>query len=78
MNHIRFLPAILLVLLVASNASAQKKSRIVTVPEMQIVGHVQRPIAAVDVSRVQPQLTLRQLRRPFLDRIEKPLSNSPF
>ena len=67
------LPAVLLGLLVASSAEAQKRSRIVTVPEMQIVGHVQRPIAAVDVSRVQPKLTLSELRQPFLNRIEKPL-----
>jgi hypothetical protein len=67
------LPALLVGLLAASSAAAQKRSRTVTVPEMQIVGHVQRPIAAVDVSRVQPKLTLAELRQPFLNRIEKPL-----
>ena len=34
--------------------------------------------AAVDVSRIQPKLTLAELRQPFLDRIEKALYKDPF
>jgi hypothetical protein len=58
--------------------SAQKKPRIVTISEVTIVGRVQKPIAAVDVSRIQPKLTLAELRQPFLDRIEKAVYNDPF
>ncbi len=58
-------------------ASAQK-SRVVTISEVTIVGRVQKPIAAVDVSRIQPKLTLAELRQPFLDRIEKALYSDPF
>jgi hypothetical protein len=61
-----------------SPASAQKKPRIVTISEVTIVGRVQKPIAAVDVSRIQPKLTLAELRQPFLDRIEKAVYNDPF
>ncbi|HEY8943388.1 MAG TPA: hypothetical protein VIM73_03955 [Polyangiaceae bacterium] len=63
---------------VASSAFAQKKSRVVTISEVTIVGRVQKPIAAVDVSRIQPKLTLAELRQPFLDRIEKAISRDPF
>jgi hypothetical protein len=63
---------------VASGAFAQKKSRVVTISEVTIVGRVQKPIAAVDVSRIQPKLTLAELRQPFLDRIEKAISRDPF
>ncbi len=56
----------------------QKKSRVVTISEVTIVGRVQKPIAAVDVSRIQPKLTLAELRQPFLDRIEKAISRDPF
>jgi hypothetical protein len=63
---------------VAAPASAQKKPRIVTISEVTIVGRVQKPIAAVDVSRIQPKLTLAELRQPFLDRIEKAVYNDPF
>jgi hypothetical protein len=63
---------------VAAPASAQKKPRIVTISEVTIVGRVQKPIAAVDVSRIQPKLTLAELRQPFLDRIEKAIYNDPF
>lgn len=61
-----------------ATALAQKKPRIVTISEVTIVGRVQKPIAAVDVSRIQPKLTLAELRQPFLDRIEKAIYNDPF
>lgn len=59
-------------------AVAQKKPRVVTISEVTIVGRVQKPIAAVDVSRIQPKLTLAELRQPFLDRIEKAVYHDPF
>jgi hypothetical protein len=65
-------------LLTSSFASAQGKGRVVTISEVTIVGRVQKPIAAVDVSRIQPKLTLAELRQPFLDRIEKALYRDPF
>ena len=63
---------------VCSLASAQGKGRVVTISEVTIVGRVQKPIAAVDVSRIQPKLTLAELRQPFMHRIEKALYSSPF
>lgn len=69
---------LLLVLFSSEKAFAQKKGRVVTISEVTIVGRVQKPIAAVDVSRIQPKLTLAELRQPFLDRIEKAIYNDPF
>ena len=62
----------------SSPASAQKKGRVVTISEVTIVGRVQKPIAAVDVSRIQPKLTLGQLKLHFLSRIEKAIQRDPF
>jgi hypothetical protein len=62
----------------AGSAWAQKKSRVVTISEVTIVGRVQKPIAAVDVARIQPKLTLAELKQPFLERIEKALYRDPF
>jgi hypothetical protein len=62
----------------SATASAQKKSRVITISEVTIVGRVQKPIAAVDVSRIQPKLTLAELKQPFIDRIEKSISRDPF
>jgi len=59
-------------------ATAQKKTRVITISEVTIVGRVQKPIAAVDVSRIQPKLTLAELKQPFVDRIEKSISRDPF
>ena len=68
-------------LLATAEAAAQgatAKGRVVTISEVTIVGRVQKPIAAVDVSRIQPKLTLAELRQPFIDRIEKALLKEPF
>jgi hypothetical protein len=65
-------------LLVVAPAFGQKKSRVVTISEVTIVGRVQKPIAAVDVSRIQPKLTLGEMRQPFLKRIEEAVKKEPF
>jgi hypothetical protein len=68
------------VALAGGNALAQSssKSRVVTISEVTIVGRIQKPIAAVDVSRIQPKLTLAELRQPFLQKIEEAIYRSPF
>jgi hypothetical protein len=60
------------------DASAQQKGRVVTISEVTIVGRVQKPIAATAVSRIEPKLTLQELRQPFLQRIEEAIYKSPF
>ena len=59
-------------------ARAEAQGRVVTISEVTIVGRVQKPIAAVDVSRIQPKLTLAELRQNFSERIEKALYRAPF
>ena len=61
-----------------ASPAAASKSRVVTISEVTIVGRIQKPIAAVDVSRIQPKLTLAELRQPFLQRIEEAVYRSPF
>ena len=68
--------AVLVLALAATTANAQGK--VITISEVTIVGRVQKPIAAVDVSRIQPKMTLAELRQPFLDRIEKAIYHAPF
>ena len=66
-------------LLLSALASAQEGAgRVVTISEITIVGRIQKPIAAVDVSRIQPKLALAELRQPFLQRIEEAVYRSPF
>lgn len=69
------------VAVLAGSAAAhaqQGKGRVVTISEVTIVGRIQKPIAAVDVSRIAPKLTLAELRQPFLQRIEEAIYRSPF
>lgn len=62
----------------AGTAHAQEGRGVITLAEVKITGRVQKPIAAVDVSRIQPKLTLAELRQPFLERIEKAIYRDPF
>ncbi|MBX3259988.1 MAG: hypothetical protein KF782_09875 [Labilithrix sp.] len=71
-------PLALAALLVADDASAQQKGGVITINEVTIVGRVQKPVASVDVSKIQPKLTLAELRQPFLDRIEEAARKDPF
>ncbi len=64
-------------LLVSGDAAAQQKG-VITINEVTIVGRVQKPVASVDVSKIQPKLTLAELRQPFLDRIEEAARKDPF
>jgi hypothetical protein len=61
-------------------ASAQDKPAkgVITLAEVTIVGRIQKPIAAVDVNRIQPKLTLQELRQPFLDKVEQAVYQEPF
>ena len=80
MKHWHWL-TLLAVLSASAPAFAQKsssKSRVVTISEVTIVGRIQKPIAAVDVSRIQPKLTLAELRQPFMQKIEEAIYRSPF
>ncbi|MFO0762303.1 MAG: hypothetical protein U0359_38040 [Byssovorax sp.] len=70
--------------LATTTASAQEKKGaaaqrgVITLAEVTITGRIQKPIAAVDVSRISPKLTLAELRQPFLDRIEQAIFSDPF
>jgi hypothetical protein len=75
--------AFALVFGVSLEASAQETKDaagrgVITLAEVTITGRIQKPIAAVDVSRIQPKLTLAELRQPFLERIEKAIYRDPF
>lgn len=64
--------------LLAGDSEAQQKGGVITINEVTIVGRVQKPVASVDVSKIQPKLTLSELRQPFLDRIEEATRKDPF
>jgi hypothetical protein len=64
---------------VAKGERAVKQSQgVLQIGEITIVGRVQKPVAVVDVAKIQPKLTLAELRQPFLDRIEEAVRKDPF
>lgn len=66
------------IVVASDDASAQQKGGVITINEVTIVGRVQKPVASVDVSKIQAKLTLAELRQPFLDRIEEAAKKDPF
>jgi hypothetical protein len=64
--------------LVAPPAYAQKKGKVTELGEIVITGRVQKPVAAVDITRLSPKLSLAELRQPFIDRIEQAIYSDPF
>ena len=74
---------VIALLIFSGSAAAQDKKGggqrgVITLAEVTITGRIQKPIAAVDVSRIAPKLTLAELRQPFLDRIEQAIYKDPF
>ena len=72
--------ALLAALTASPTASADVKGQqnVLQIGEITIVGRVQKPIAAVDVAKIEPKLTLAELRQPFLDRVEEVVHKDPF
>jgi hypothetical protein len=62
----------------AARAQDKPAKGVITLAEVTIVGRIQKPIAAVDVNRIQPKLTLQELRQPFLDKVEQAVYQEPF
>ncbi|MGA3124285.1 MAG: hypothetical protein ABSF69_26300 [Polyangiaceae bacterium] len=62
----------------AAPRAPKPQQGVLQIGEITIVGRVQKPVAAVDVAKIQPKLTLAELRQPFLDRIEAAVHNDPF
>lgn len=62
----------------SAQAQERKERGVITLAVVNITGRIQKPIAAIDVARIQPKLTLAELRQPFLDRIEKAIYKEPF
>jgi hypothetical protein len=64
-------------LLMGSVALADPPSGVVTIRPVQIVGRVQRP-SVVEIARVPVTVAVRDLRQPLVDRVERPVSATPF
>lgn len=65
---------------VSTGAGAQEKKPrgVITLDVVHITGRIQKPIAAIDVGRLQPKLTLGELRQPFIERIGQAMYKEPF
>lgn len=62
----------------AGAAKERKPRGVITLAEVTITGRIQKPIAAVDVARIRPKLTLSELKQPFVERITQAIYKDPF
>ena len=62
----------------ATKSKTRAPRGVITLAEVTITGRIQKPIAAVDVARIRPMLTLSELRQPFVERIAKAIYADPF
>lgn len=74
----RILPFACLALAVFAPGAARAEKGAITIAEVTIVGRVQKPVAAVDVSKLRAKITLSELKQPFVDRIEDVTRHPPF
>ncbi len=82
----RVFTLVLVALALAPNDAAAQETKskgraprgVITLAEVTITGRLQKPIAAVDVARIRPSLTLSELKQPFLKRIEAAIYKDPF
>jgi len=58
-------------------SKARAPRGVITLAEVTITGRIQKPIAAVDVARIRPKLTLSELRQPFVERIKQSIYADP-
>ncbi len=58
--------------------ATKANASVLQIGEITIVGRVQKPIAAVDVAKIQPKLTLSELTKTFVGQIEAAVSKDPF
>lgn len=54
------------------------KGHAVTLDHLLIVGRIQKPMATVEVARVEPKIALAEIRPPFTGRIERAVSRDPY
>ncbi len=60
----------------ADEATPPKRAPIVI--KIDIAVRRQQPLASIDVGRVQAAIAARDLRQPFVDRIEQSAAREPF
>jgi hypothetical protein len=72
--------AVLAVLTVAGDASAQKKkaSEIFEIGPVIVTARPTRPSAVVELGKILPEIEIAKIRQPFLNKIEEALSGEPF
>jgi hypothetical protein len=63
---------------VPAASHADSASGVFTLPPITISGRVQKPMATVEIARVEPKITLTELRPPFTSRITQALARDPY
>ena len=60
------------------SASAEEKDNVTTLKTIIVVGNRARPSAAIEVSRAKPEIKLKDLQDPKVEKIMRAAANAPF
>jgi len=74
----RLVLGVLLLSLPGVARAEQQPAHVVVLRTIKISGRIQTPFASVDVTRVEPKLTLSELRPSFTDRIGRAIARDPY
>ena len=56
----------------------QPNAHVVVLNTVKISGRIQTPLAAVEITRLEPKLSLSELRPTFTDRISRAVAHDPY
>jgi hypothetical protein len=59
-------------------APAKSQRGVIVLDTTVVTGHGMRPLVSIEVTRIEPQLTITELRIPLLERIEAAIYEATF
>ena len=78
MKHAVLAFAALGLVTLAGSASADETASVTTLKTVVVVGHRARPSAAIEVARAKPEIKLKDLNDPKIEKIMRAAANAPF
>lgn len=77
-NSVRLVVGLALLSFAGVARAEPQPGRVVLLPPVKVTGRIQTPLASVEINRVEPKLTLSELRPSFTDRIGTATARDPY
>lgn len=77
-NRVLMALSVVALLSVAGSASADEKGSTVTMKTTTVVGRYAKPSVTIEVSRAKPEIKLKDLQDPAVEKIVRAAAKAPF